>query len=250
MRGHVAVVGLGAVEVLDQVIPHVPFPDDLAALGIGGLHLDDRVGEQLPVAQHLGIETGGEALVVGFLLDDQQQDVAVGQGGDVVMREMLVVRILELPHEVAGPVEFLDAAAFAAAGEAAVLGEATMQEVAVGFEVDRLARLIVALPLVHDTARVVHEVDDGVVLRREQGVAGGGLGGVQEQAHGLPVRPHAGVVLRPAISRGRSLLRPAASGGLCRSLGRLVVRRLRPAFRRARDRAFLGRACLGRAFRV
>ena len=41
MRGDVAVVGLGLVEVLDQVIPDVPFPDDLAGGLAGRLDFDE-----------------------------------------------------------------------------------------------------------------------------------------------------------------------------------------------------------------
>ena len=49
MVGHHAVVVLGGVVVLNQVVPGVPLPDDIAGGGTGGMHLDDAVGPQFAI---------------------------------------------------------------------------------------------------------------------------------------------------------------------------------------------------------
>ena len=44
MRRHVAEIRLVLVEVLDQMVPQVPFPDDLARGFAGRLDFDDGIG--------------------------------------------------------------------------------------------------------------------------------------------------------------------------------------------------------------
>ena len=50
MRGGIAVVGFGLVGVLDEMIPDVPFPDNLAAVRIDRLNFDDSIGHEKFIA--------------------------------------------------------------------------------------------------------------------------------------------------------------------------------------------------------
>ena len=145
IRDH-AVVVLGGVEVLDQVVPDVPLPDDVAAAAARGRDLDDGVRQHIVVAldirvEQVRVEAGRKDLGVGLLLNHQHQDVAVGQHLDVVVRHVVVGGPIEFPHEVAVPVVLLDAAAFAAARGPGVR-EARPHQVPILLQVDRLTRFV------------------------------------------------------------------------------------------------------------
>lgn len=73
--------------------------------------------------------------------------------------------------------------------------------VAVRQQIDGLARLILTLPLVDRAALIVHEVRDGVMLRREKCVAGARLRRVEKQSDGLTwIRRGRRLVLRHIVS--------------------------------------------------
>ena len=191
MVGHHAVVVLGGIVVLDHVIPEMPFPDDRAAVGPRRRHFDEAVGQHVALGEdagveQVGVEAGGDDFGEGLLLGHEQEDVAVGQDLEVVVVDVGRAVVINRPDQVAVPIVFLDAPAFAAAGGgAAALDHAGAEHVAVGHQVGAAARLVGAGPAVDDLARVVDEVGVGVVHRGHQGVARPGVGGVEEQADGL-----------------------------------------------------------------
>ena len=167
----VAVVGLGPIVVLDQVVPEVPFPDDLAGGLAGRLDLDEVVGVQARVTHQVRPAPGGDDLLLRLLLPDDHQHVAVGQPGDVVVREMLLAHILEVPEELAVPVEFLNPAAGARAeAERRRLLSTGAQQVAVLEEVGTHARGVVALPRPHDLSLHVDQISRLGKHRRDQGI--------------------------------------------------------------------------------
>ena len=59
------------------------------------LNFNEKFREELPIAEHPGIEAGRQALLIGLLLDGRHEHVAVGQRLDVVVREILVAGILD-----------------------------------------------------------------------------------------------------------------------------------------------------------
>ena len=63
--------------VLDQVIPEVPFPHDLAGRLSRWLDLDERVGQQV-VADQILLPSGGDGFRRGLLVPDDDQKIAVG----------------------------------------------------------------------------------------------------------------------------------------------------------------------------
>ena len=105
--GNLAVIGLGFVAFLDQVIPASPFPDDLAGLLARGLDLDQAIGLEVRILDGLGASARGD----GFFLFDpfpaDGQNVSVGEFDRVMVRQTLLAVILEFPDEVAIPIEFL-----------------------------------------------------------------------------------------------------------------------------------------------
>ena len=112
-----AVIGLGRVEVLDQVVPHVEFPDDL----FGPVDLDHVIRPHPPV-RGAGIAALGDALLRGFVLPAEDEHVAGGPGarGDRMVLNMGRVIELVLPDDVPVPVELLEVAAMPAADVQAV----------------------------------------------------------------------------------------------------------------------------------
>ena len=110
MVGDVAEVRLGRVVVLDQVVPEVPFPDDLAGRLAGRLDLDEQSGSKRPSPASSGRRPAAMASCGRLAVPDDHQHVAVGQPGDVVVRELLLRCILEVPDELAVPGELLDPA--------------------------------------------------------------------------------------------------------------------------------------------
>lgn len=107
MVGNLAVIGLGLVEVLDQVIPASPFPNDLACLVACGLNLDQAIGLKVRTLHALGSSARSD----GFLFFDpfptDGQNIPVGEFDGVMVRQTLCAVILELPNEIPVPIEFL-----------------------------------------------------------------------------------------------------------------------------------------------
>ena len=70
------VIVLGRIVILDQVIPCVPFPDNLASVGPGGLDFGNVVGEHVSAGggdrghAQVGIESGGDDIGKRFHFAD------------------------------------------------------------------------------------------------------------------------------------------------------------------------------------
>ena len=106
------VIGLGRIEVLDQVVPHVELPDDL----FGPVDLDGVI-RPYPPADGGGIAARSDALLVGLVLPAEDEHIAGGPGarGDRMVLNMGRVIELVLPDHVPVPVELLDQPAVPAA---------------------------------------------------------------------------------------------------------------------------------------
>ena len=108
MFGDVAEVRLALIEVLDQVVPEVPFPHDFAGRLAGRLDLHERVRQQVTVAGHLRPAAGGNRLLGGLAVPHDQQHVAIGQPRHVVVRKLPRVVELEVPDQLSVPGELLN----------------------------------------------------------------------------------------------------------------------------------------------
>ena len=80
------VVGFGSVELLDQMIPRVPFPDDgpvtesRPRLDLGNL---DRL--ELTLADVSGVSSGCDGVRLRYHLIDDHEHIAVGEHLDVMV---------------------------------------------------------------------------------------------------------------------------------------------------------------------
>ena len=171
MVGHDAVVFLGEIVVLDQVVPSLPLPDDVAGGGPGGLDFDDAVGPQLAVAKQRGVAARGDGLGLALHLPGDQQDVSIGQDLDVVVLEMRGAGVFVRPGDVSVPVDRLHDPSRAADFEGRVADVTRVQQFAVFEQVHRVAGPVVGSPGVDDVAVVVHQVGGRRAQRREQVVA-------------------------------------------------------------------------------
>ncbi len=160
MLGNIAKSGLGFVVLLDQVIPASPFPDDFKGILAGGLELDQAIGLEVRALHGFRPAAPGD----GFLLIDHfptdEQGVAIRELDGVVVRHALFAVVLEIPNEVAIPVEFLKPAARGWALKCPVatgsLGGA--EEVAVVEQISGSTAGIVTVPGMNDAAFVVVQV--------------------------------------------------------------------------------------------
>jgi hypothetical protein len=105
--GHFAVIGLGPVTVLDEVIPASPFPDDFTGLRACGPDLDQAIRLQMRLFHRLSSAALGEGFLFVDHLPTDEQRVAVGQFDGVVVRHSFFAMILQIPNQIAVPVEFL-----------------------------------------------------------------------------------------------------------------------------------------------
>ena len=158
--GHLAVIGLGLVAVLDEVIPASPFPNDLAGLLARGLDLDQAIGLQVRIFHGLRSAALGDGFLFVDHLPADEQRIAVGEFDGVVVRQPLFAVILEIPDQIAIPVEFLNAAAHGRAFEAwlAIDGLGGPEQMAVVEQVGGGPAGIFTRPGVNDAAFVVIEV--------------------------------------------------------------------------------------------
>src|SRR5262249_9681757 len=91
----VPMIRLRRVEILNEVVPGVPFPDDLAFLLAGRLDFEQRVGHQLAVADGFRPAAGVHGFLGGLLFPHDYQDVTVGQLADVVVGQFRFAGIRE-----------------------------------------------------------------------------------------------------------------------------------------------------------
>ena len=109
--GNLAVIGLVLVDVLDQVIPASPFPNDLACLFACGLNLYQAIGLEVRTLHALGSSARSDGFLFFNPFPTNGQNVPVGEFDGVMMRQTLCAVILELPNEIPVPIEFLKPAA-------------------------------------------------------------------------------------------------------------------------------------------
>ena len=185
MRSGFAVAGFGLVGVLDEMIPDVPLPNNPAAVRIDRLNFDDSIGHEIFITHLTFIETNSHRLFARFAFDHECKHVTIRHRLYVVVQLVFTRGVVEPPNQIAVPVEFLNAPAFAAAGAALHPEHSSPQQMTVGQQIGGLSRLVFALPLVNITAFVIKQVGDGVVLRRHQRVTGTGVRGVEIQADSL-----------------------------------------------------------------
>src|SRR6185503_585603 len=116
MLRHLAVIIHSRIGALDQVIPHVPLPDDPRSIRPLRFEFNQHVGPY-PV---FGYETVLSASALrrvrrsGFPHD--REDVSIRQDLDVVMRKSVFVE-LEIPYEVPFEIELLKPASLPASAE-------------------------------------------------------------------------------------------------------------------------------------
>src|SRR5256885_14477626 len=127
MFRHVAVIRLGLIEILNEMVPEVPFPYDLTRRLSCRLDLDERVRQQVAVPNQFRAPAGREGFLGRLLIPDDHENVAVGQPGNIVVRKLLAVGKAEVPDDLAIPGELLHPAAHtrAAAEYRGVLADST-----------------------------------------------------------------------------------------------------------------------------
>ena len=108
MLGDFAVIRLGFIVFLDEVVPDVPFPHDLTGRLSRRLHLDDAVGQHETEAGQFRPASGGDGFLGGLLFSKDHQHVTIGQLADIVVRKLLVAGKSEVPDKLAIPGEFLN----------------------------------------------------------------------------------------------------------------------------------------------
>ena len=191
MSGGVAVILLRGVVVLDQVVPDVPLPNDIAARGVGRLNLDDRVGREISIPSRLhniGHESRGGHVGGSLGFDHQRDHVAVRKLLEVVMHEVRGRRIRERPHHIALPVVLPELPALAAADVGSfVLYRIRAKKMAVRQKIGHESRWVVAaVPGVDHLAVVVDQVRVPAMQRGHQDVTRRGFRRiVQKQADRL-----------------------------------------------------------------
>ena len=114
MLGGIAVLCLLRIVVLDEMIPHVPLPDDAAAVGPLRFDLDDLVRPQPGLRR----QVGPAARAVGFLgalgLPRDGENVPIRQWLDVMMEQMICRREFPIPQKFSVPRKFLNSTALSA----------------------------------------------------------------------------------------------------------------------------------------
>ena len=182
--GWVAVVGQVGVEILHNVVDGVPFPHDFGAVAADGFQFHDGFGPEALVVD----EGGVAAQVNGFLLRNlfpcQHEDVAVGQGLNIVVLVVIGRGIIVRPDEVAVPVVFFDAATGAASVES-TRDASRAKQVSVFEQVGRYTRAEIALPTVDELAAIVDQVGGSGTQRCKERVAVESQRIVQEQSDRL-----------------------------------------------------------------
>ena len=189
--GHDAEVGLGAVEVLDEVVPGAPFPDDVRAAHAVGLKLDELVTPQLAAGEQGRVAAILDALEAVEDLPADGDDVATRRDGEIVVQPQAVVVGAEAPQDVVVPGAALDRRATAAGPDGVVADGGRPgghDDVPVFLQVGGVAGAPVLGhgPVVDDLAASVQQhrpvlvvrVDHRVPFRVEVGIVSNGADGV------------------------------------------------------------------------
>ena len=183
----IPVVGQVGGDVLNEVVPCVPFPDHVSAGFAFRCNFQEGRGPERAV--FVSEPADRSRLLWAVVFPSQQDHVPIGQPGHVVVVVQGVVGEGVAPHQVPFPGKTFNAPAHAATIEDGARLAAGSQQGAVFEEVGGFARPEFAVPLIHNAAAVVDEVGARGAGRRDQGIAVKGFGHVGEQAHGLGREP-------------------------------------------------------------
>src|SRR5947209_3201983 len=99
MSGNIPESRLRRVNVLNEMVPDIPLPNDFAARLAGRLDLDQAIDEYVAGSRQLGLQTGGKEFGGCFSLPDVHQNIAVGQASNRVMANLLLVVKLIIPDQ-------------------------------------------------------------------------------------------------------------------------------------------------------
>ena len=164
MVGDISVIRFGWIGILNQMVPDVPFPHDLTACFPRWLDFDNVVHPQVAVSLHLRRTACGDGFFSGLSLPSDHEDIAVGQWLNIVMQEMLVARVFEIPDKRSVPFKFLNTAARAATVKGAVPSEwpsktrgGRAKKMAVLEQVAGEPRGI-TLPFVHNPSIIIEQI--------------------------------------------------------------------------------------------
>ena len=93
-----AVVRLFAIEVLHQVVPHMPLPNDLSTCRAIGLNFDHMTWPQTIVLKQFWIASLRDSFVFALAFPCDHQQVAVWHRRDIVVKTMVLVGIAKAPN--------------------------------------------------------------------------------------------------------------------------------------------------------
>ena len=106
--GNDPVVGLGAVEVLNEVVPGAPLPDNVGTALAVRLELDELVAPQFTPGEEGGVAAVVDALEAVEDLPADGDHIAAGHHGEVVVQAQAVVVGREAPQNLVVPSAALD----------------------------------------------------------------------------------------------------------------------------------------------
>src|SRR4051812_39643330 len=107
MCADLTVIRLLLVEVLNEVIPGMPLPNDLARRLAGWLNFQKTIGEQVAIANRLWPPACGNCILGSFLFPNNHEDIAVGKLADVMVRQEGITDKGKVPNQLAVPGELL-----------------------------------------------------------------------------------------------------------------------------------------------
>ena len=121
---HHAVVVLGFVVVLHEMVPSVPFPDNFSAVGPNGFHLDDVVRPDVVqsargITGYGGVSSCLQRFFFGFFFPSDHQEVAVRHRFNIVVRNVQSVVVSPRPFQRSVPRDSLHFAAGTSSREVA-----------------------------------------------------------------------------------------------------------------------------------
>src|SRR5262249_38963273 len=153
------IVRQSGIHVLNEVVPHMPLPDDPCAVWPLGFELDQHIGPY-PVWEY---ELRTPADLPRFLrrpgFPGDRQHIAVGKNRHIVVREASRIVVREVPDDISVEVELLKSASLPASTEyGGTRVAAAAKEMAVVQQIHPRARQIVAIPGPNDFAVEVDEV--------------------------------------------------------------------------------------------
>ena len=182
----VAVIGQRGVVILDQVIPHMPFPDNVTGVRARWFHLDDMLGPELAFLDRGWITTCGNALGLSLHLPCEDENVPVGERLDVMVGLVLPrLGVAERPFQCPVPMKSLDLPTLATRNEVRVaLRLAGTQERPIFQDVDSVPGWNRRFPFVNQPAIHVDEINGVIIERVPDGVAIERGTGSLQQAHG------------------------------------------------------------------